>query len=201
VCECGCGTVTIDTVTIGTVAIDTHTREKRVRPDMQHHNPRVTALRGALAAGALSFGIFVATGPLSPGVQAATVAPARAARTISLDETGHLHLTSKHNFTLNEQGTATGTAAGTIYVHLTAVSSTRVTAEVNIYPHGGSISGYGTASYHRSSTTAGFSGSMSINHGTGSYAGAHGSGLSFSGTIAESNRDAITVHVSGAVSD
>ncbi|MBA3807908.1 MAG: hypothetical protein H0X28_05890 [Solirubrobacterales bacterium] len=123
-----------------------------------------------------------------------------AARTVSLSETGHLHLTSKHNFTLNEQGSASGTAPGTIYVHLTAVSSSRVVAEVNIYLHGGSLSGRGTASYHRSGATASFSGLLSIGRGTGSYARAHGSGLSFSGTIAESHDDAITVHVSGRVS-
>jgi hypothetical protein len=42
---------------------------------------------------------------------------------------------------------------------------------------------------------------MSINRGTGTYAHIHGSGLSFSGTVAESSKDAITVHVSGNVSD
>lgn len=124
-----------------------------------------------------------------------------AAKTISLSETGHLHYTSKHGFTLNEQGTASGTASGTIYVHLTAVSNTRVTAEVNIYPKGGSITGYGTGSYHRATGVENFSGTMTINRGTGTYAHIHGSGLSFSGTVTESNKDAITVHVSGQVSD
>ncbi len=127
--------------------------------------------------------------------------PALAARTILLNETGRLHLTSKHNFTLNEEGSATGTAAGRIYVHLTAVSSSRVVAEVNIYPHGGSLSGKGTASYRRSGTTATFAGTLSIGRGTGTYARAHGSSLSLSGTIAEAHNDAITVHVSGRVSD
>ncbi len=124
-----------------------------------------------------------------------------AAKTISLSETGHLHLTSKHNFTLNEQGTASGTASGTIYVHLTAVSNTRVNVEVNIYPKGGSINGSGAASYRKTTGAADFSGAMTINRGTGTYAHIHGSGLSFSGTVAESNKDAITVHVSGQVSD
>jgi hypothetical protein len=120
---------------------------------------------------------------------------------VSLNEIGHLHLTSKHNFTLNETGSATGTATGTIYVHLTAVSTTRVTAQVNIYSRGGAISGHGVGSYRRLGTTAEFSGTMSIDRGMGSFARIHGTGLSFSGTIAESHRDAITVHVSGRVSD
>jgi hypothetical protein len=152
-----------------------------------------------------STGSAVASIPCPPPLRSRErrmpVPAARAARTIALSETGRLRLTSKHNFTLNEQGSASGTAAGTIYVHLTAVSSSRVTAEVNIYPRGGSISGYGTASYRRSGSTASFSGSMSIARGTGSYAHIHGSGLSFSGTIQEADDDAITVHVSGRASD
>ncbi|MGA8364711.1 MAG: hypothetical protein WB709_09350 [Solirubrobacteraceae bacterium] len=156
-----------------------------------------TRVLSALALCLLTLGAFA---PLSAGERSGSLPLAHAARTISLNETGRLHLTSKHNFTLNEQGSATGTVKGTIYVHLTAVSSTRVTAEINIYAHGASFSGNGNASYHRGSTTASFAGSMSINRGTGTYAHVHGSGLSFSGTIAESSNDAITVHVSGRVS-
>jgi hypothetical protein len=177
---------------------------KQVSPMPIHsHNARSarpTRRGGGLAAGALLLVGLLAVGPLGPGVSRAARSAALAARMTSLNEIGRLHLTSKHNFTLNEQGAASGTAAGTIYVHLTLVSTSRVTAEVNIYPHGGSISGTGTASYHRDGTTASFSGSMSIDRGTGTYADVHGSGLSFSGTIEESNHDAITVHVNGRVS-
>jgi hypothetical protein len=127
--------------------------------------------------------------------------PATAARTVSLNETGHLRLTRKHDFTLYERGSATGTIAGTIYVRLTAVSSSRVTVAVSIQPPGGSISGNGSGSYRRSGTIASFSGSMSFGGGTGRYRGVHGSGLSFSGTIQESHDDAITVYLHGKVSD
>lgn len=131
----------------------------------------------------------------------AAAAPQQAsAKTIQLSETGKLHETSRHNFTLNEEGSASGTASGRIYVHLTTVSSSRVKAEINIYPHGGSLTGYGTGTYSRGASEISFSGSMSIERGTGTYAGVHGSGLSFSGTIQESSGDPITVHVSGQVS-
>ena len=53
---------------------------------------------------------------------------------------------------------------------MTAVSSSRVSAEVNIYSRGGSISGTGRASFHQLGSTASFSGSMSIDRGSGSYA-------------------------------
>jgi hypothetical protein len=153
-----------------------------------------------MAVMGLLFGVLVVVGSFGLGVSAAAAPWGLAARTFSLKENGALHATGKHNFTLNEQGSATGTITGTIYVHLTVVSTDRVTAEVNIYPRGGSITGDGTASYRRGSATATFAGSASIARGSGSYAHAHGSGLSFSGTIARSN-DAITVHMSGTVSD
>jgi hypothetical protein len=125
---------------------------------------------------------------------------AKSARTVSLHETGNLRLTSKHGFTLNERGSATGTLSGTINVRLTIVSSDRVKAEVSISRNGGSISGEATASYHKNDVSANFSGSLSVSGGTGSYGHAHGSGLSFSGTIQNSN-DAIAVHLSGPISD
>jgi hypothetical protein len=165
-----------------------------------------------LVASALSLGALLTLAPLAAGDRSETssgaarggaqpkTTAARAARTISLNESGNLHLTSKRGFTLNEQGPASGTVTGTIYVHLKIVSTSRVSAEVSISPHGGSISGEATASYHRGSSTATFSGTLSISRGTGTYSNAHGSGLSFSGTIQKSN-DAIAVRVSGRVSE
>ena len=161
-------------------------------------------LSRVLAASMLSYALLLwpgaASGARTTGSRSHP-APARAARTVSLTETGRLHLTSKHNFTLNEKGSATGTATGTIYVQLTAVSTSRVTAQISIYPRGGSISGHGAGSFRRRGATADFSGTMSIDRGTGSFARIHGAGLSFSGTIAESHGDAITVHVTGRVYD
>jgi hypothetical protein len=124
---------------------------------------------------------------------------AHAARTLTLNETGRLRLTSKRGFTLNEEGTASGTIRGKIYLHLTITSTNRVTAEANIYPSRGSLTGHATASYHVAGATASFSGTMSIARGTGAYRKARGSGLGFSGTIARAN-DAVTVHLSGPLS-
>jgi hypothetical protein len=124
---------------------------------------------------------------------------ARVARTVTLNESGRLHLTSKHGFTLNEEGAASGAIKGRIYLHLTISSTNRVTAEVSIYPTGGSLTGNASASYHVTGATASFSGTMSIARGTGSYRNARGSGLGFSGTIARSN-DAVSVHLTGRLS-
>jgi hypothetical protein len=124
---------------------------------------------------------------------------ARASTTLSLNETGHLHLTSHHGFTLNEQGSASGTISGTIYIHLHVISTNHVTAEVNIYPRGGSLTGYASASYHPNGGVATFDGTMTIARGSGRYSRAHGSGLSFTGTIQRAT-DAVTVHVNGRMS-
>ena len=155
---------------------------------------------GVLGGVPLALGIVAGPGLHDANAARVPSAPAHEARVISLNESGALHLTSRHGFTLNEQGSATGTIAGTIYVHLRIVSSSRVTAEVNIYPRGGSISGNGTAGYRHEGATGSFSGSMSIDRGTGTYNHAQGSGLSFSGTIRRSDY-AVTVHVRGRVSD
>lgn len=163
------------------------------RPGLGHARSRPGAffLAVAVVAGALLAVVFAA-----PASRAAT---ARAAGTLSLSDTGHLHRTSHHGFTLNEQGFASGTISGTIYIHLNIVSTNRVTAEVSIYPSGSSITGYATADYRPSGAVASFSGTMTIERGTGRFNGAHGSGLSFTGTVARSD-DAVTVHVSGRVS-
>ena len=168
---------------------------------MRNDSRRTRSLIHLLAAAAtVSLAASLASGMLATNASQARAAVASGARALSLNENGSLHLTSKHGFTLNEKGLASGTVRGTIYVHLSIVSSNRVTAELNIYPSGGSITAQGSASYHKERTRAIFSGSISIERGTGSYAHAHGSGLSFSGTIQRSN-DAVTVHVAGNAVD
>ncbi len=154
---------------------------------------RVVLVTGVLCAIAVP-----GAGP--PALAETSHGAALAARAISLNESARLRLTSRHGFTLDEQGSASGSVSGPMYVHLTIVSTTRVVAEVNFYPRGGSISGKATASYKRGSSTASFSGTLSIARGTGSYAHVRGSGLSFSGTIRRSD-EAIAVQVHGTASD
>jgi hypothetical protein len=163
-----------------------------------HHARRL--IRSLTTAATVSLAVGWTSGTLVTSASQARAATASGARVISLNENGSLHLTSKNGFTLNERGLASGTVSGTIYVHLNIVSSSRVTAELNIYPHGGSLTAQGSADYRKESTLARFSGTMSIERGTGSYAQAHGSSLSFSGTIQRSN-DAVTVHVAGRAVD
>lgn len=146
----------------------------------------------------------VAVGVLGAGTAGATgvarrPALAKLARTVSLNESGRLRLTSKKGFTLNERGSASGTITGSIYIHLHLVSSSKVTAEVNIYPREGSLTGSGSASYHVVGGYAAFSGTLSITRGSGKYARARASGLRFTGTI-QRRDDSVSVQLSGPLS-
>jgi hypothetical protein len=156
-------------------------------------------LRTAVGVGLLGAGACV----LVLGVDGASGSvgspPASAARTISLSESGSLHRTYHHGVRLDEAGNASGTIRGSIYIHLDVTSQNRVSAEVNIYPSNGSLSGSSTANYRVDGGQATFSGTLSITRGTGTYAHAHASRLSFSGTIQRSN-DNTTVHLSGPLS-
>jgi len=125
-----------------------------------------------------------------------SMAMASVSRMLTLNEVGHLRLKTHRGFTLNEQGSASGTVSGAISVHLNVVSRNEITAEVNIYPAGGSLSGRAWASYEVNGGYASFKGTMSIVRGTGRYADAHADGLRFAGAIKRVN-DATTVEVSG----
>ena len=70
---------------------------------------------------------------------------------------------------LNEQGNVSGTINGTIYIHL-KISEHHVSAEVSIYPHGGSLTAAGSAGYHVNGGFAPFSGTIAVSRGTGTYA-------------------------------
>jgi len=133
------------------------------------------------------------------GATGAEGATARVARSLSLVESGRLRLTSHKGFTLNEQGVASGTISGSLFLHLKVVSTRSVSAELSVYPSGSSMTGVASGSYTNRGSTASFSGTMSIVRGTGKYAHARGSGLAFSGTVQRSN-DAVTVHLSGKLS-
>jgi hypothetical protein len=161
------------------------------------------ARRRAITLAAATLAVLLAGVWLLAGaVLASSTNPrASAARTVSLNENGNLHSTERHPTinALNEQGSATGTIAGTIYIHLHVVSNSKVTAEVNIYPRGGSLSGTGSASYHVVGAQAQFVGTLSITRGSGTYSRARASRLVFTGAI-QRRSDAVTVHLSGPLS-
>jgi hypothetical protein len=149
----------------------------------------------AVAARALP---LAATAAFLAPASAGLAARAHAARSSYIVEYGHLHLTSSHGLKLNEQGSASGSIRGSIYIHLTVSSHSGVSAEVNIYPSGGSLTGYGSAGYHVNGGYAEFAGTLQIARGTGSFSHAHAHNLRFSGSIRRRD-DSVNVKLTGTL--
>lgn len=161
---------------------------------------RLSGRRRGIATLLITGAVMLALLAFATSTGLATPVLARSARTISLNESAHLHLTSKHSLTLNEEGQASGTVHGTIYIHLHLSNNHGgVSAEVNIYPHGGSLTGYGSASYRVEGAEALFSGKLAITRGSGSYAHASAAALRFTGSI-QRRTDAVAVQLNGPLS-
>ena len=129
--------------------------------------------------------------------QASSAPMAHAANTFNVTDEAHLHVTHSSGELLQEEGPATGALPGT--VHVSFRIGTSVTGSFTLYPRGGgSISGQGSARLHSTGTYASFGGTMSVSHGTGRYAHAHGSS-GFYGTV-NRHSDALVVQTTGKLS-
>jgi hypothetical protein len=164
----------------------------------QNRRPRMSA-RLRISSAALALGAVATAAAFGGGAAGAASPHATAARSLNLNDSASLHLQNKHGVELKEGGTAKGSLAGPLYLQLKVTSTRSVSAQVQVYPKGGSISGSAKASYRVQGSTATFSGTLAITKGSGTYSKASASALSFSGTIERSN-DAVTVHVSGKMS-
>lgn len=164
----------------------------------QSLRPRTSA-RLRISSAALALGAVATAVVFGTGAAGAASPRATAARSTNLNDSAKLHLQNKHGLVLKEAGNAKGSLGGPLYLQLNVTSTRSVTAQVQVYPNGGSISGNAKASYRVAGSTATFSGTLAITKGSGNYSKAKASALSFSGTIQRSN-DAVTVHVSGKMS-
>lgn len=128
----------------------------------------VSALLSALA-------LCAATAIAVPAASQASSASARAALSNTyVKEQGHLHFSSKSGGSaIAEQGSASGTFNASLNIDLT-IKISQVTGSFVAYLKGGSISGSALATPHYSGQWVSFKGSLTVKHGTGSYAGASG---------------------------
>jgi hypothetical protein len=111
----------------------------------------------------------------------------------------HLHLTRTVGFLLVEEGHVKGTLPGTAKARLLVYPGS-ISGSYTIYPHdGGSISGHGSARLHHNGAYASFGGSVSVSHGTGRYAHAHGHG-GFYGVLNREANNALTIQTTGQLS-
>jgi hypothetical protein len=110
--------------------------------------------------------------------------------------TAHLRYLTARGAYLLEEGSASGPLAGIVKARV------RFTADISgsfaFYPHGGSISGYGSAKLHESGPYVSFGGTVTITGGTGRYVHAHGGG----GLYGVYNRRtlALTIQTTGSLS-
>jgi hypothetical protein len=149
---------------------------------------RRQALRAALAACVAGAGLV--------GVAASHAATGRAAHVVSVKDEGHLHLVSSSGSNLVEEGPVTGTIPGKVRVSFNIGPT--VYASFTIYVRGGgSISGNGHGSLHSTSAYSTFGGSLSVSHGTGRYAHAHGTGGLYGAINRRSSTYPMTVQTTG----
>jgi hypothetical protein len=137
-----------------------------------------------------------ATSPTRPAAVDALGPTGHDARALSVDDTGHLHLLKAFGSVLLEEGATGGTLPGLAKVRL-VVGST-VIASFTIQTKYGTIYGSGSAALHSSGRYASFGGSLSVSHGTGSYARAHGSGKLYG--VIDRRTSALTVQTIGTLS-
>ena len=124
--------------------------------------------RWAIAVAAISalFGASAAS--------ATTAVPiGRTARTTTVSDTGRLHLVSKSGSSFSERGTATGTLPGAVNAHF-VLRVTEATGTVTINARGGSLTLALDAFAQSAGSVARLNGTMTVTHGTGKYAHAHG---------------------------
>jgi len=151
------------------------------------------ALAGMIALAGVGAGLLPATAGASssaPLAHAASNPPL-----VSINEWGRLQKQSSKGYTIDEKGIGWGSFNCSVLIEMT-LSGTLVTSRYTAYLQGGSIDGTATAHIHRASTEYGyFSGTITLDHGTGSRSGASGT-ASFAGTINRTSY-AMNTHITG----
>lgn len=161
--------------------------------------PRTSA-RLRVSSAALAAAALATAAVFGPGAAGATAPSAKAASTLNLSDSANLKLDNHKGTELKESGTAKGTLVGPISVQLRLASQKTVTAKIQLYSGSSAITATAAASYRVvTSSSASFSGTLTITGGRGRFAKAKGSKLSFSGTVHRPS-DAVSVHVSGKIS-
>lgn len=143
---------------------------------------------------------FIPTGgALASSQQVGGTPAATATRTLSVHDQAALRLTSQRGLqTLSESGRATGTIPATISLKMT-ISYTHAKITFTAQAHGGTLQGRGETTYFAAGSTAHFTGSLTIMHGTGTYAHASGHGLRIQG-VEQRSSYALSFSVTGSLS-
>lgn len=118
------------------------------------------------------------------------------ARTVTVSSSGILKFTQTHGSLIEADGSISGTLAGSLSVHISFNSNSRMTATFSGSLHGGELSGRASGEYYPSGSTTIYNGSATVSNGNGSYAHARAVGIYVSGTVNRSRR-IVTIRLSG----
>lgn len=118
------------------------------------------------------------------------------ARTQNVTDSAHMHYIREVGSSLLDEGKATGGLPGKVSALFNVGAN--VSATFTIRARGGSISGHGSGKLHGAGVYASFGGTMTVTHGTGRYAHAHGHG-GFYGVLDRHNYSA-TIQTTGTLS-
>lgn len=113
-----------------------------------------------------------------------------------MSSSGTLKFTKTHGSLIEADGSISGTLAGSLSVHISFNSNSRMTATFSGSLHGGKLSGRAGGEYYPSGSTTIYEGSATVSSGSGSYAHARAVGVHVSGTVNRSRR-IVTIRLSG----
>jgi hypothetical protein len=100
-----------------------------------------------------------------------------AAHTTSVKDEGRLRLIKSSGSVLIDEGPAKGTIPGSVKVRFVYNGNPTVSAQITIYGHAGTINARGTGRLSSpTSSSPSFTGTMTIDGGSGRYSHAHGGG-------------------------
>ena len=118
------------------------------------------------------------------------------ARTITVSSSGTLRFTKTRGTLIEAAGSISGTLAGSLSVHISFNSNSRMAATFSGSLHGGQLSGRASGEYYPSGSTTIYEGSATVSSGSGSYAHARAVGVHVSGSVSRSRR-IVTIRLSG----
>lgn len=111
--------------------------------------------------------------------------------------TAHLHFIKARGSYLLEEGSASGSLAGTVTARVRITAS--ISGYFTLHPRGGSISGYGSGTLHESGSDVSFGGTVKVTGGTGRYAHASGGGGLYGDYDRQTSRPSLTIQTTGTV--
>jgi hypothetical protein len=152
---------------------------------------------GLLALGAPSVGSAISASHPLPG--RGFTDNAVAARTVSLVANASLKVTKNQGSIINAQGLVAGTISGSLTLHTTVNSASRMTSSFVGSSRAGTLEGTSVSDYGVSGNTIYYTGIASITHGTGVYAHVHATGIHVEGTM-DRRQKIVKMKISGSMS-